>query len=418
METPFLYKGDLLFCEQVPLVEIAREFGTPCYVYSYARIIQNYHAFVAAFSRVPHFIAYAVKANSNGAILRALAHRGSGADVVSGGELERALAAGIPPDRIVFAGVGKQMQELERAIASRILCIHVESIEELCVLGAMVTSRSRAVPIAIRVNPDVKVHTHPYVSTGKREDKFGIPAPQTLSAYRRARGFGGLEVVGIHMHIGSQITELTPYREALQVVLSLAADLAAEGINLRLLDIGGGLGISYAGEPVPTPSDLARVVLPLLENFEGTLVLEPGRAIVADAGVLLTEVLYRKPGFPRPFLIVDAGMNDLIRPCLYHALHRVAPVHRCEGEMVMDIVGPICESADVLAQACSLPPVERGDTLAIRDVGAYGFSMASRYNSRPCAAEVMVREKEAFLIRERETVKDLTARERMPRFLQ
>lgn len=418
MGSPFVYKDGELFCEEVPLGEITREFGTPCYVYSYSRIVQNYRAFDDAFSSVPHLIAYAVKANSNGAILRTLAREGSGADVVSGGELSRALAAGIPPKRVVFAGVGKRKEELERAFESGILLVNIESLEELELIHVIVVERKLRVPIAVRVNPDVESKTHPYISTGRSQDKFGLPVSQALTAYRRAKAFPELAVLGIHMHIGSQITQLRPYEKALQTLLSLVEILADEDIHLQFLDIGGGLGISYAGQPVPSPADLAEVVLPMIKDWEGTLIIEPGRAILGDAGLLVTQVLYRKSSSTQPFLIVDAGMNDLIRPCLYSAQHRIVPVVELErGKGTVDVAGPVCESADILAHKCSLPHLEQGEYLAIKDVGAYGFSMASRYNSRPLPAEVMVRDKEAYLIREREDLKDLTARERIPPFL-
>jgi len=418
MESPFVYKGGELFCENVPLVEIARQFGTPCYIYSYSRIVQNYHVFDDAFSSVPHLIAYAVKANSNGAILRTLAREGSGADVVSGGELARALAAGIPPKRVVFAGVGKRQEELARAVESGILLVNIESLEELESIHVIASERKTRVRISIRVNPDVELKTHPYISTGRSEDKFGLPVPQALTAYRRAKAFPELALVGIHMHIGSQITQLSPYQKALETLLSLVEVLAEEGIYPKFLDIGGGLGISYAEQPVPSPADLAAVVLPMIRDYGGTLLIEPGRAILGDAGLLITEVLYRKPGLTQPFLIVDAGMNDLIRPCLYGAQHRVVPVVDPGGKKAtVAVVGPVCESADVLTHECSLPQLKPGEYLAIKDVGAYGFSMASRYNSRPCPAEVMVKGEEAFLIREREDLGDLTARERIPPFL-
>lgn len=418
MESPFVYKDGELFCENVPLVEIARQFGTPCYIYSYSRIVQNYRAFDDAFSSVPHLIAYAVKANSNGAILRTLTREGSGADVVSGGELSRALAAGIPPKRVVFSGVGKRREELARAVESGILFLNLESMEELELIHAIASEREMRVPIAVRLNPDVEANTHPYISTGRGKDKFGLAIPQALTAYRRAKALPGLTVLGIHMHIGSQITELPPYEKALEALLSLVEVLADEEIRLEFLDIGGGLGISYTGQPVPSPADLAAVVLPMIKDWEGTLIIEPGRAILGDAGLLVTQVLYRKPSSPRPFLIVDAGMNDLIRPCLYGAQHCVLPVVDPQRrKSTVDVAGPVCESADVLARECLLPELEPGEYLAIKDVGAYGFSMASRYNSRPLPAEVMVKGEEAFLIREREDLGDLTARERIPPFL-
>ncbi len=415
---PFAYKNGELFCEEVPLTETAKQFGTPCYVYSHSQIVRNYRAFDSAFPETPHLIAYAVKANSNGAILRALAQEGSGADVVSGGELARALAAGIPPERVVFAGVGKRKQELEQALEAEILMVNAESMGELEAIRQLAGKHRRPARIAIRINPDVAAGAHTYVATGRAQDKFGIPVSKVVAAFRYASTYRELCVAGLHLHIGSQIIELEPYRKALHAAFQLIDELANEGIVLQYLDIGGGLGISYTGEAVPAPGDLAAIVTARAKDWGGRLIIEPGRAIVGDAGVLLTEVLYRKASVSRSFLVVDSGMNDFVRPCLYQAQHRVSPVTQREGEREeVDVVGPVCESADVLARACVLPAVRPGDYLAIRDVGAYGFSMASTYNSRPRPVEVMVKEKEAFLIREREDVSDLTARERIPPFL-
>jgi diaminopimelate decarboxylase len=415
---PFIYKDGSLFCEGVSLEEIALEFGTPCYIYSYSQIVRNYHAYNAAFSSIPHVIAYAVKANSNGAILRALAREGSGADVVSRGELKLALAAGIPADRIAFAGVGKRTDEIMEGIKQDILFFNVESMEELETLDRVARDCGTQVAMAIRVNPDVEADTHPHISTGRAVDKFGMPAKRAMPAYRYAAGSSYLNPVGIHMHIGSQITRIAPFKAALTVLLSIVQSLAKEGVDLQYVDIGGGLGISHEKESIPAPSDLARALLPLLEGWQGSVIVEPGRSIVGDAGVLITEVLYRKPGGVRPFFIVDAGMNDLIRPVLYNAWHRVVPVIGQGREKgTVDIVGPICESADVLAHRRRLPDMKQGEYLAVMDVGAYGFSMASNYNSRPRPAEVMVREDEAFLVRKRESLADLRSQERIPTFL-
>lgn len=414
----FAYRAGELFCEEVSLTDVAKQFGTPCYVYSYSQIVQNYRVFDSAFSGTPHLIAYAVKANSNGAVLRCLAQEGCGADVVSEGELARALAAGIPPERVVFAGVGKRKRELERALEAKILLLNAESMGELEVIRELAEKHRHPARIAIRINPDVAAETHTYVGTGRAQDKFGIPVSKAVAAFRYASTYPELCVTGLHFHIGSQIIDLEPYRKALQVAFHLIKELANEGVALRYLDIGGGLGISYTGEAVAAPVDLAAIVAATAPDWEGTLIIEPGRAIVGDAGVLLTEVLYRKASVSRSFVVVDSGINDFIRPCLYQAQHRVYPVTKREGEReAVDVVGPVCESADVLARACALPAVKPGEYLAIRDVGAYGFSMASTYNSRPRPAEVMVKGKEAFLIREREDVSDLTAPERIPPFL-
>ena len=422
MEAPpdkfIAYREAELYCEDASLGAIAEEFETSCYVYSYAQIVANYRAFDVAFSAVPRLIAYAVKANSNGAILRCLALQGCGADVVSEGELVHALTAGIPPERIVFAGVGKRKQELERALDAGILMVNVESMGELEAIRLLAGKRRGSARIAVRINPDVAVDTHPYVATGRARDKFVIPVPQAVAAFRYASTYPELCVAGLHLHIGSQIAEIEPYRRALNVAFPLIEQLADEGIPLQYLDIGGGLGISYTGEVVAGPADLATMITARTPDWRGTVIVEPGRAIVGNAGVLVTEVLYRKGGKPAPFVVVDAGMNDLVRPSLYQAHHTVSPVRRRDGEpQIVDVVGPVCESADVLARACPLPAVRPGDYLAIRDAGAYGFSMASAYNSRPRPAEVLVKGAEAHLIREREDFGDLTARERIPLFL-
>ena len=418
LSSPFAYQDGRLSCEGVSLDDIGKEFGTPCYVYSYARIIENYRRFDGAFAARAHVIAYAVKANSNGAILRILAREGSGADVVSGGELTRARAAGIPPEKIVFAGVGKRSDEIAQALQEGILLLNVESVAEMEAVARIASGSSLRARIAIRVNPEVIVHTHPYITTGSTGDKFGLVVSDAIDAYRRARREQAIDPVGVHMHIGSQIADLSSYRRALEIMLDLVHAILGEGTRVSFLDLGGGLGISYSGEPVVGPEDLAATILPLLEGFEGKIILEPGRSIVGDAGVLLTTALYSKPSSERPFLIVDAGMNDFMRPALYGAQHRVLPViDKGEPREIVDIAGPVCESSDILAHHCALPQIEPGEYLAIGDVGAYGFSMSSRYNSRPRPAEVLVRQGEAFLIRERETREDLTRRERIPKFL-
>ncbi len=410
-------RGDLL-CEAVRLSDIAQEFGTPCYVYSHARIVENYRAFSEAFASRPALIAYAAKANNNQAILRILAREGAGTDVVSGGELRQAREAGIPPERIVFNGVGKRADEIGQALREGILLLNVESIEEMEQVGRIAKGLSLCARIAIRVNPEIVVQTHPHIATGGSGDKFGLPIAQALLAYRRAREEQALNAVGIHMHIGSQITDLSSYRDGVEILCDLMCTLADEGTSMSFFDLGGGLGISYSGEPAPSPAALATTVLPLLDGYEGQIILEPGRSIVGDSAVLLTTVLYSKPSSPRSFLIVDAAMNDFIRPALYGARHRVLPVAlREDGGQPVDIVGPICESADTLARDCLLPRVEPGQYLVVKDVGAYGFSMASHYNSRPLPAEVLVRGSDAFLIRKRETVADLTRNERIPCFL-
>ncbi|HDJ29577.1 MAG TPA: diaminopimelate decarboxylase [Candidatus Acetothermia bacterium] len=414
---PFHYQDGDLYCEGVPVREIAREFGTPCYVYSYSKIREEYRRFDAAFSSIPRMIAYAVKANSNGAILRILARAGSGADVVSGGEIHRARAAGIPANRIVFAGVGKSHEELRLALDEDILLINVESLGELDYLSQLAHATGKKVRIGVRVNPQITVPTHPYISTGRAEDKFGLAPEQALAAYRRARTDQMILPVGIHMHIGSQISDLSIFRTGAEVLVQIMESLAEEEVKIQYFDLGGGLAVPESGEGQPLPEELAGTVLPALEGFEGTLILEPGREIIAAAGVLLARVLYRKPTAARPFVIIDAGMNDFIRPALYGAEHRILAVQEGEGEETVRVVGPICESADIFATAVTLPPVREGDYIAILHTGAYGASMSSRYNSRPLPAEVLVRAEEAYLIRERETVEDIIDKERIPQFL-
>lgn len=413
---PFAYREGRLFCEGVPLVDIAAQHGTPCYVYSATRILANLDAYETAFAEIPHLIAYSLKANSNGAVLRLLAGASCGADVVSGGELARALAAGIPPERIVFAGVGKREEETVAALAAGIHLLNIESLPELETVAGLAQMHGTTARIAVRVNPGIDAPTHPHLMTGAAGSKFGLPPPRALAAIRRARELSGLDPVGLHAHIGSQIVSPSVYRDTFRVLLELFRTLEHEGLRLTEIDLGGGLGIA-AGEPVPGPVELRDALAPLLDGFEGRLVLEPGRSIVGDAGVLLTRVVHRKSGTPRPFLVVDAGMNDLLRPALYGARHRLSCLVEWEAAERVDVVGPVCESADVLLRDWPAPSLSAGDLLAVRDVGAYGASMASRYNSRPLAPEVLVHGGEAFLVRRRETVADLVEHEQVPDFL-
>lgn len=414
---PFYYQNGDLYCEGVPLQEVAREFGTPCYVYSYSKIVENYRCFDAAFSATSHLITYAVKANPTGAILRILAQEGSGADVVSGGELIRALSAGIPADRIVFAGVGKKQEELALALDKEILLVNVESMPELKAFSVLAKGGGKKAKIGIRVNPQLTIPTHPYIATGGREDKFGLSPEHAFAAYRQAKADPWLLPIGIHMHIGSQISDLALFQAGAETLAAIVNSLTGEGVHIRYLDLGGGLAVPESGERGPSPKELAAAVLPELKEFEGTVILEPGREIVAAAGVLLTRVLYRKSSPTRAFIIIDAGMNDFIRPALYGAQHPILAVREGKTEETVRIVGPVCESADVFSIAADLPRLQRDDCLIISYAGAYGASMASHYNSRPLPAEVLVRGKEAYLIRERETTEDLTRREQIPSFL-
>jgi diaminopimelate decarboxylase len=407
-----------LACEEVPLEEIAAQVGTPCYVYSYATLRRHYEVFEQALARLPHLICYSVKANTSGALLAVLASLGSGADIVSGGELGRALRAGIPPDRIVFSGVGKQAWEIQQALEAGILLFNVESESELHVLDETAGRLGRVAPVALRVNPDVDPGTHPYVATGLRESKFGIPMEQARAVLEQALRMPHLALRGIDCHIGSQLTRVEPFVDSVQRIMALAREVRCRGADLRYIDVGGGLGIRYSEETPPSPEEYGRAVSEVIErlgNLELTLIAEPGRVIVGNAGVLLTRVLYLKQSGTKRFVVVDAGMNDLIRPALYGSFHSIQPVRARPGDPVeVDVVGPICESGDFLARNRALPPVEPGDLLCVLSAGAYGFTMASNYNSRPRPAEVLVRGAQKAVVRTRESFEDLVRGEQVP----
>ncbi len=412
----FTYRHGTLHCESVPLSRVAEAVGTPTYVYSRAAVLAAYRAWDHAFRDVPHLICYAVKANSNLALLHALAQVGAGADVVSGGELYRALRAGVPPRRIVFSGVGKTREEMREALKADILMFNVESASELRALDEVARGLGARAPISLRVNPDVDPETHPYIATGLRTSKFGIPIGEAPAVYQEAARMAGVEVVGVQMHIGSQLTKTAPFADAAARVVALADDLRARGIRIRYLDLGGGLGIRYRDEQPPSPEHYARALLPLVRTLDVTVVLEPGRSIVGNAGVLLTRVLYRKDTGAKRFVVVDAAMNDLVRPAMYNAHHEIHPVSEpgaADGETV-DVVGPICESGDFLARDRTMPRVEEGGLLAVMSAGAYGFVMASNYNDRPRAAAVLVDGDRYTIVRRRETYEDLVAGERLP----
>ncbi len=416
----FQYKKGELYCEDVPVRSIAQRIGTPFYLYSGKTLANHFKAFDNAFSGVPRIICFALKSNSNSAVLRLLGREGAGADIVSGGELFRALRAGIDPRKIVYAGVGKRRDEIEYALKVGILMFNVESGDELHALNTAAAEMRSVARIALRVNPNIDPKTHPYISTGLKENKFGIPIEQALEYYQTAKALPNVEIVGVHQHIGSQITEVQPFIDALEKVVAFVKELRSAGIGIKYIDIGGGLGITYKDETPPLPRDLASAIQPLLKESGCTLVLEPGRAIVGNAGILVTRAVYHKNSGEKQFLIVDAGMNDLIRPSLYDAYHDIKPVIEptTAGHAVFDVVGPICESGDFLAKDREMPAVSQGDLLAVMSAGAYGFSMSSNYNSRPRAAEVMVRESEFFVVRERETYSDLTRGEKIPRWLE
>jgi diaminopimelate decarboxylase len=410
----FRYREGILHAEDVPVTAIAERYGTPCYVYSRATLQRHWYAFDHALVGSRHLVCYAVKANSNLAILNLLARLGSGFDIVSVGELERVLAAGGEPSKIVFSGVGKREDELARALEVGIRCFNVEVVEELDRLNRLAGRYGIKAPIALRVNPDVDAGTHPYISTGLRESKFGIDVEDALKQYRRAAALPHLEVVGIDCHIGSQLTSSTPFIDALDRILALAGLLRSEGIAIHHLDLGGGLGIRYRDEDPPHPTEYVERLFERLGDNDFEILIEPGRAIVGNAGILLTRVEYLKSNRAKHFAIVDAAMNDLLRPALYDAWQEIVPVSTRGGvePQVYDVVGPVCETGDFLGKGRFLA-VRPGDLLAVRSAGAYGFSMSSNYNSRPRVAEVLVDGDAMHLIRQRETIAQLFAGERL-----
>lgn len=416
----FTYRGTELHAEEVPLGAIARELGTPTYCYSTATLVRHLAAFDDAFAGRPHLVCYSVKASSNLAILQVLARHGAGMDVVSGGEIVRALRAGVPGERIVFSGVGKSAAEIGQALDAGIRMINVESEPELDLVAEVAASRGVRAPIALRVNPEVDAGTHPYVSTAMRESKFGVPFELAEQLYSRAAQSPSLAVIGIDCHIGSQLVAIDPFVDAVRRVAGLAHRLRARGIPIALFDLGGGLGITYreGSPPPPHPSEYGAAVLAALDEAgcgDLAVVLEPGRAIVGNSGVLLTRVQYVKHGPHRTFVIVDAGMNDLVRPALYGSHHDLLPVRQPrEGTptVEVDVVGPVCESGDFLARGRAMPLPAAGDLLAVMSAGAYGFAMSSNYNSRPRAAEVLVDGAAHRVVRDRETIEDLLRGER------
>jgi len=402
-----------LYAEKVPLDELAGTFGTPCYVYSLATLEQHWQAFDQALGDHPHLICYAVKANSNLAVLNLLARLGSGFDIVSGGELERVLAAGGEPSRVVFSGVGKTHAEIERALEVGIHCFNIESLAELQRVENVAAAHGCQAPVSLRVNPDVDAGTHPYISIGLKENKFGLDVEVAAATYPRIAASAHLLARGIDCHIGSQLTQIDPFVDALERVLALVDHLESQGIGLAHLDIGGGLGIRYRDEQPPLPADYVQPLLERLGDRKLSILLEPGRAIAGNAGILLTRVEYLKDTPAKHFAIVDAAMNDLLRPTLYSAWQDIVPVVPREGETrCYDVVGPVCETGDFLGKDRELVLAE-GDLMAVRSSGAYGFTMSSNYNSRPRAAEVMVDGGQTHLVRERETVQDLFSHEQL-----
>jgi diaminopimelate decarboxylase len=414
----FQFKRNRLQAEAVPVKDIIEQFGTPCYIYSQATLTHHFKVFDQAFSKVPHLTCYAQKANSNLALLRLFAGLGGGADIVSGGELYRALKAGIPPERIVYSGVGKTAEEIRYAMKEKILLLNIESPDELKLVNAIAGQMKRKAPIGIRVNPDIDPKTHPYISTGLKKNKFGINIQQSLEEYRLAQTLPHIQIIGVDCHIGSQLLDSQPFLEAIQKLKGLITRLRSLKIEIQYLDLGGGLGITYNQEEPPHPKEYARSIIRELGKMPFTLILEPGRVIVGNAGILVTRVLYVKKGEEKNFIVVDAGMNDLVRPSLYGSYHQIQPVIRTSRPAIQaDVVGPICETGDFLARDRSLPRPKAGELLAVMSAGAYGFSMASNYNSRTKPAEVLVQGKSVHLIRKRETYAQMTALEQIPDFL-
>ena len=410
----FSYHGDVLYAEDVAIKDIVEQHGTPCYIYSRATLERHWQAFNQAFGKHPHLICYAVKACSNIAILNVLAKLGSGFDIVSLGELERVLAAGGDPKKIVFSGVGKTEAEILVALKKGIRCFNVEVAGEIDRINTLAGSIGQIADISIRVNPDVDAHTHPYISTGLKENKFGIDIEQAYREYQRAEQLENINVVGIDCHIGSQLTEMAPFLDALDKVLALVDKLAKVNINIQHLDLGGGLGICYQDEQPPAPAEYVSELLSKLRNRNLEILMEPGRAIAGNAGILVTQVEYLKPTTQKNFAIVDAAMNDLMRPALYNAWQNIIPVNRASNaeEQEWDIVGPVCETGDFLGKQRRLQ-LNQGDLLAIRSSGAYGFSMSSNYNSRPRAVEILVAGDQVHVIRERESLTSLWMGEKL-----
>ncbi len=414
----FQYKKNQLYGEKVSLSEIAEAVGTPFYLYSAAALRRHITAYKKAFSSVPHLIAYAMKANANLSVLHLLGKEGAGADIVSVGELYRVLKAGISPEKIVFAGVGKTKDEMRQALRAGILLFNVESEQELIALDEAAKSCGKKASVALRVNPDVDPKTHPYISTGLKKSKFGVAHVHALSLYKLAGRLSHINVAGVHSHIGSQLTQVKPFVDAIRKMGELIQFLRKDGLDIRYWNIGGGLGVQYDQESPPLPSDLAKNILPILKASGCTIIMEPGRSIVANAGILVTRVIYTKATETKKFVVVDAGMNDLIRPSLYEAYHQILPVvKKKRPDHVVDVVGPICESGDFLAQDRTMPEVMPDELLAVMSAGAYGFTMASNYNARPRVPELMVDGDRYAIIRERETHKDLVRGEKIPAFL-
>jgi diaminopimelate decarboxylase len=415
----FTYHDHELHAENIPVEKIAAAVGTPFYLYSHATLERHFRVFDGAFAQIPHITCYSCKANTNIALLRLMARLGGGADIVSGGELAAALRASIPPDRIVYSGVGKTEEEITYAVRSGIAMINIESQGELKLIAAVGRRMERQVPVSIRVNPEIDARTHPYITTGLRRNKFGILWEEARRLYEEIQQSKYLVPVGLSSHIGSQITEIPPFVEAVRSLKRMISELAAIGIGLRYIDIGGGLGITYKNELPPQPEDYAKAIRTELRGADLTLILEPGRVIVGNSGIFVTKLLYVKGTVEKTFYVVDGAMNDLVRPAFYGAYHEIIPVKQEKTKKIkVDVVGPICESGDFLAKNRRLPPLQPGSLLAVMGAGAYGFSMSSNYNSRTRVPEVLVKGEEFFIIRQRETLQDLLKGESIPGFLE
>ncbi|MBQ4492819.1 MAG: diaminopimelate decarboxylase [Deltaproteobacteria bacterium] len=413
----FNYREKDLYCEDVAVREIAQKVGTPFYLYSHATLARHIRHFQKAFAEVPHLVCFSAKANSNLAVMKVFINAGAGIDIVSGGELFRALRAGCDPGKIVYSGVGKTESEIRAALQNGIMMFNVESAAELEKINEVAGALGVKAPIALRVNPDVDPQTHPYISTGMKKAKFGINIAQALEEYQRAQSLPHIQVVGVDCHIGSQLTSLSPFVDAIAKIRTLVSTLKAEGADLRYLDLGGGLGITYNNEMPPDLEDYAAAIQKATSDLAVTLVFEPGRVLVGNAGILVCRTLYVKKGEIKTFVITDAGMNDLIRPSLYGSYHGLMAVDRSvdeRGTMVADVVGPICESGDFLAQDREIPAFETGDLIAVTSAGAYGFTMSSNYNSRPRVPEIMVQGERVMTVRQRETFEDLVRGETIP----
>jgi len=414
----FQYRDHALFCEEIPVEQIAREVGTPFYLYSHRTLRHHFQVFDSAFEEIPHIVCFSAKSNPNTSILRLFAREGGGIDIVSGGELYRALKAGVDPGKVVYSGVGKRDDEIDYALQTGILMFNVESVQELESINRRAEMMGVRAGVGLRVNPDVDPETHPHISTGLKENKFGIDIAAAIAAYRNASVLNHLDIKGLSCHIGSQVTKVSPFIDALKRLKELIRHLRSEGISVRYLDLGGGLGIIYDRETPPQPLEYAREIIEASRDLDCTFIFEPGRVIVGNAGILVTRVLYTKKNEGKRFLIVDAGMNDLVRPSLYGSYHQILPViQRKREEIVADVVGPICESGDFLAKERRIPALDRGEILAVMSAGAYGFAMSSNYNSRPRVPEILVRDDRWYVVRQRESYEDLIHGEEIPDFM-